>query len=158
MSNIIDLNSNSSNNITTTKNQILSLLIKKQLTNVELDKKLSLADLKRIVNNLPIDIFGDECCIWSGYIINSNNVNKNCYISFFIKNKKKALHRLLYSNFVGELNDKEYLKFTCENKGKCCTLNHFNKIINDEKKEIKPDEIKPEENKEIKPKNNKVFF
>jgi hypothetical protein len=147
-------------NITNNKNQMLTELIKNQINISDLDKKFTLADLKRIVNNLPDSIFGDECCIWSGYIINSKTDNKNCYISFFIKNKKKALHRLLYYNFIGELNDNEYLKFTCQNKGKCCTLKHFYKVPNDNKKIINNiEEIKEKPNEELKEKkNNKVYF
>jgi hypothetical protein len=138
------------------KNEILSLLIKNQLNNVDLEKKLLLPDLKRIVNNLPFDIFNDECCIWSGYITNLNKDNKNCYISFFHKNKKIALHRLLFSNFVDELNDNEYLKFTCHNKGKCCSLKHLKKFIIEKAPII---EEKKEDNtvKNIGH-NNKVFF
>ena len=110
------------------KNEILSLLIKNQIQTIELDKKLSLSDLKRVVSHLPKDIFSEDCCIWSGYITNLNNKNKNCYVSFFYKNKKIALHRLLYLNFVENLNDNEYLKFTCDNKGKCCSLKHLKKF------------------------------
>lgn len=115
-------------NITTNKNEILSLLIKNQTQLVDIDKKLVLSDFKRIVSHLPKDIFSDECCIWSGYITNLNKNNKNCYISFFYKNKKIALHRLLYCNFIGPLDEKEYLKFTCNNKGKCCSLKHIKKF------------------------------
>jgi hypothetical protein len=137
------------------KNEILSLLIKNQLSNVDLEKKLLLPDLKRTVNNLPFDIFTDECCIWTGYITNLNKDNKNCYISFFHKNKKIALHRLLYCNFVEELNDNEYLKFTCENKGKCCSLKHLKKFVIEKAPIIQE---KKEEIVKVIGHNNKVFF
>lgn len=41
---------------------------------------------------------------------------------------KAALHRLLYSNFVDHLSEDEYLKFTCDNKGKCCNIYHMKKF------------------------------
>lgn len=119
---------NRTNPIVSNKNEILSLLIKKQLPTINVSRKLCLSDLKRIVTHLPIDIFTDNCCIWSGYITNLNKNNKNCYISFFFKNKKIALHRLLYYNFVDILEENEYLKFTCNNKGTCCTLKHLKKF------------------------------
>ena len=50
------------------------------------------------------------------------------YINFYFKGKKCALHRLLYLNYVGKLENKEYLKYKCKNKGVCCNINHFNKI------------------------------
>ena len=138
------------NNIIINKNNILEELIKKQLTNIDYDKKFTLLDIKRVVNNIPSSIFNDNCCIWSGYIINSK---KTAYISFFIKNKKIALHRLLYYNFVGPINDNEYIKFTCENKGTCCSIKHLKKVHNskipDEKiiNSIKKDKV-----------NNTVYF
>jgi hypothetical protein len=56
-----------------------------------------------------------------------NNTNKGTYVNFYFKNKKVALHRLLYSNFVAPLDTSEYLKFNCENKGICCNVNHYEK-------------------------------
>jgi hypothetical protein len=137
------------NNITNNKNDILIELIKNQLNNIELEKKLSLLDIKRIVNNIPNSIFSDSCCIWSGYIINSK---KTSYISFYIKNKKIALHRLLYCNFVGHLYDNEYVKFTCENKGICCSIKHLKKVDNDKLNETNTTEIVKKQT------NNTVFF
>jgi len=125
------------------KDLILSKLIKNQ-RQMNLERKLTFSDLKRVSSNLKDDIFEDNCSIWNGYITNLNNDNKNCYISFFYKNKKVALHRLLYINFVGELNDNEYLKFTCNNKGKCCTLNHLVKVQSDSEKKIQKVSIKEE--------------
>jgi hypothetical protein len=66
--------------------------------------------------------------VWDGYITNSKNTRKGTYINFFFRNKKVALHRLLYENFIGALNDDYYLKFSCddnETKGKCCNTNHM---------------------------------
>jgi hypothetical protein len=124
---MIENENHQSNNIIN-KNILLTQLIKNQLQNVELDKKFTLSDMKRVVNNLPSSIFNDSCCIWSGYITNLNKEDKKCYISFYHNNKKIALHRLLYINYIGKLEDNEYLKYTCENKGKCCCLNHINKL------------------------------
>lgn len=77
----------------------------------------------------------EQCCMWNGYITNSNN-SKGTYINFYFKKRKAALHRLLYMNFVGDLNDDEYLKFNCENKGKCCNINHLAKYKYKTKDEI----------------------
>jgi hypothetical protein len=113
--------------MTTNNDNILCKLIKNQKQNISLEKKLTFSDLKRISSNLSNDIFDDNCSLWNGYVTNINSKKNNCYISFFYKNKKIALHRLLYINFIGELKDDEYLKFNCENKGKCCSLNHLAK-------------------------------
>ena len=117
------------------KNDLLRELISKQLKNVvPPSKKLQYSDLKRICKYIDRSIFLDEhadsknCCLWNGYITNENNSNKGTYVNFFYKNRKMALHRLLYINFVGELLSNEYLKFKCENKGKCCNINHLEKF------------------------------
>lgn len=128
--------------MTTSKNKILVELLNKQLTDIPNDKKMNIYDINRLCNNIKSSIFGDECCIWNGYITKLKNQNK--YINFYFKGKKCALHRLLYLNYVGNLDNKEYLKYKCKNKGVCCNINHFHKI---EKKITK-------KNIEIK-KNNK---
>lgn len=116
----------------TENSEILSKLIKYQRIDIQLDKKLAFNDLNRISYNLPFDIFTDECCIWKGYITNLKSKTKNCYISFFFKNKKVSLHRLLFANYIEDIHDNEYIKYTCCNKGKCCTIGHMKKVINEE--------------------------
>ena len=115
-------------------NNILIELIEKQLKDINLTKKLLYNDLKRISNNVSISLFGSECCSWKGYIttINKEEQNDNyAYINFFHNKKKFSLHRLLYINYIGELDKSEYIKFSCDNKGKCCNINHFSKANQD---------------------------
>lgn len=104
-------------------------LLSKQIENIEPEKKLLFADMRRICKYIKTSIFDQKiCCIWNGYITNMNNCTKGTYINFYFKKKKKALHRLLYINFVGPLTDNEYLKFSCGNKGYCCNIHHLNKF------------------------------
>lgn len=110
-------------------NELLRELLLKQIKTVPQDKKLQYTDLKRICKYIGGSIFDEhKCCLWNGYITNVNNSNKGTYINFYFRNKKVALHRLLYINFVDELQDDEYLKFSCENKGRCCTVSHLKKF------------------------------
>ena len=109
-------------------NEIFKELIKRQLPDVPAQWKLNINDMKRICKYINTSIFDTEtCCIWNGYITNINNSNKGTYVNFYFRNKKVALHRLLYSNFVAPLDSSEYLKFNCENKGICCNINHYEK-------------------------------
>jgi len=126
-------------------NNIFQELIKKQRKNLIPDKKLSLSDLKRIASYLNSSICTEQCSFWNGYV----TTNKLLFVNFFFNGKKHALHRILYYNFIDELNENEYLKFNCENKGKCCSLQHFSKV-KEKDKSIEPIEpILPEENLEI---------
>ena len=131
-----------------TKNNVLSDLIRLQLKNVPPEKKLSYSDLIRISKYLNNSIFDNKCAIWSGYVTSIKNDDKNVYINFYFNGKKYALHRLLYVNFVGELCDSEYIKFNCENKGRCCNINH---IYKNNKDNIISPRIEPtkQETKEI---------
>ena len=105
---------------------ILRGLVAKQLKNVQSSKKLQFTDLKRISKKLDGSIFDPNvCCLWTGYITNINNVAKGIYINFYFNGKKVALHRLLYINFIGPLDEDEYIKFTCKHKGKCCNIHHL---------------------------------
>lgn len=102
----------------------------RQLPNVPRSKKLRSNDIHRIVRHTETSIFDEEkCCLWTGYITNLKNKKKGTYINFYFRDKKKvALHRLLYSNFKGELSDKDYIKYSCPNKGICCNINHMVKF------------------------------
>ena len=117
------------NNNKLVSNELLKELINFQKRDIPADKRLSYTDLKRISRYLSKTIFDEtNCSIWSGYVTNGKNLTKGTYINFYFRNKKVALHRLLYTNFVEMINDDEYLKFTCENKGKCCNINHLKKF------------------------------
>ena len=107
-----------------TNNNILIELLENQKKNLPFDKKLLYNDLKRISKKLPSSIFNDECSLWNGYIIYS----KNIYINFYFNKKKNSLNRLLYINYIDDLDDSEYIKYSCNNKGICCNINHMYKI------------------------------
>jgi len=110
-------------------NELLMELIQKQITDVDPKKKLQYSDLKRICKYVTTSIFDEnQCCIWGGYVTNSNNSCKGTYINFYFRKKKAALHRLLYSNFIEDLKPNEYLKFNCENRGRCCNIAHLKKF------------------------------
>ena len=136
--NLKDINTSKNNNF------IYKELLEKQNKKIESKYKFSPSDLKRVSKYLNKSIFKDECSIWTGYITNNNNSTKGTYINFYFKKKKIALHRLLFINFVDTLNSNEYIKYTCSNKGKCCTINHMKKIKYKNKilKKIKDEDIK----------------
>lgn len=137
------------------ESEILNELLQRQLKNVPYDRKLRYNDLKRLSKYIDVTIFDEnKCSLWNGYITNINNASKGIYINFYFKGKKAALHRLLYVNFVSPLTDDEYLKFSCDNKGKCCNVTHLrkfkyikntqNEIAEENKKEdIKNEDVKP---------------
>ena len=111
------------------KNELLKELLNKQIKNINNDIRLRYSDLKRICKYTKNSIFDpNHCCIWEGYITNYKNSYKGTYVNFYYRKKKVALHRLLYNNFVSEIGPNEYIKFSCENKGRCCNVNHFNKF------------------------------
>ncbi len=132
------------------KNNILENLIKNQKETIDIKCKLVLSDLKRLTNNLSQDIFQETCSLWDGPVLVANNKE---YISFFINGKKVSLNRILYKNYVGELDDNEYLKFSCSNKGRCCAIKHFYKV----NKKIKKDKIKEEPVKNLNIETKKII-
>ena len=141
-------------------NTIYRELLKKQKKNIEIKNKFSPNDLKRVAKYLKKSIFiKDKCNIWAGYITNNKNESKGTYINFYLKKKKIALHRLLYINFVESLNSNEYIKYTCENKGRCCSINHMKKIKYRNKilKKMKEKDIKKIE-KNIKKKYKNILI
>mgnify|MGYP001162663174 CR=1 FL=1 len=120
-------------------NTIFQELILKQRKDCNIDRKLTFMDLKRVSKNLTVSIFDvSQCSIWNGYITNKKNSN-SCYINFYFRQQKVALHRLLYENFVNNLDSNQYIKFICSCKGRCCNINHMTTVTkedNDESKKI----------------------
>lgn len=109
-------------------NELIEEMISNQLHNVPLERRLCYKDISRIANRIDCSIFNDStCCLWQGYITNINNINKGTYVNFYFKKKKVALHRLLYDNFIERVSSKDYIKFICKNKGRCCNINHMKK-------------------------------
>ncbi len=135
------------------KNKILIELVNNQKQNIENEKKLDVKSLQRISRNVEGSLFEDKCILWQGYItyISSTDVH---YINFFFNGKKHALHRLLYLNFIGDVKKNEYLKYTCNNKGKCCNINHIIKI--NSKKTLELENSVNETNIEDNKKNNET--
>ena len=133
------------------KNLLFQELIKNQRKNLSNDRKLGLSDLKRISSYLNKSIFVEECSLWDGYITEIKN--STSFVNFFYNGKKQALHRLLYYNFVDDVSDNEYLKFSCENKGKCCCIKHILKLKKNEKKTIEKPNMS-ENNTENNTENN----
>ena len=137
--------------------KVLSELLSKQLNKVDKNKRLDYKDIKRLSKYLTDSIFQkDKCVLWTGYITNKNNFEKGVYINFYFRNKKYALHRLLYVNFIGNLYDDEYLRFTCENKGCCCNVNHLYKIEKNNKISQTKNLISNENNINNIKNNNKI--
>lgn len=134
------------------KKELLVTLLEKQRKDVPITKKLRYNDMKRLCKYIDSNIFDENVCtLWNGYITNVENVNKGVYINFYFKGKKIALHRLLYINFVGDLADDEYLKYSCENKGKCCNVTHLQKFKYTKTKQTKEKEkIKIPQTKQTK--------
>jgi hypothetical protein len=144
-------------NKTLSNDEILRELLNKQIDDVDIDKKMQYSDLKRMCKYIDTSIFDeDQCCIWKGYVTNSNNSKKGTYINFYFKGKKAALHRLLYCNFVEELSNECYLKFNCENKGTCCNISHLKKFYYNKEKPIKKSK-KSKGSKKSKDKTDKTI-
>ncbi len=144
----INIEKGAGNKVVKNSNEIFKELIKRQLPDAPPQWKLNINDMKRICKYIDTSIFDkNNCCIWNGYITNMNNSNKGTYVNFYFRNKKVALHRLLYSNFVAPLDSSEYLKFNCENKGVCCNINHYEKYKYSKNNVVAKKEYKQKEQK-----------
>lgn len=145
----------------TQKNDDIYLeLIQKQRKECKDSKKLNLSELKRISKNLDTSIFSeDSCSIWTGYITNNTSDVKPSYINFYFRNKKIALHRLLYENYIDNLDKNQYLKYNCKNKGICCNVNHIEVVNSNKNEKINKIESKQDkdEDKEKEDKNTNLI-
>merc|ERR1712072_1494514 len=132
-----------------TQNNVFNELITKQRKSCKDCKKLTLQDIRRISKNIKTSIFDTSgCSLWEGYITNKNKVSKSSYINFYFRHRKVALHRLLYENYVSDIEENQYIKYNCDNKGICCNINHMYTIEKEEKKETS--KLKPKKKSKIK--------
>jgi hypothetical protein len=108
-------------------NKNMTEMLRRQLPTVQSEKKLQPEDIRRICQCLSSSIFDKvRCSLWNGYITN-NKQFKWKYVNFYFNSKKVPLHRLLYLNFAEKLEDAEYIRYDCPNKGICCNINHMTK-------------------------------
>ena len=136
------------------KNKILIDLINNQKDDVDQNKKLDVKSLQRISRNIEDSIFSNKCVLWQGYVTYISSTDTH-YVNFFFNGKKHALHRLLFLNFKGDVGKNEYLKYKCENKGKCCNINHILKINSKKHLDLdKTQSAEKEDNKNIEDKDN----
>lgn len=82
--------------------------------------RITFKQLRRIDLNLRGNIFGTDCVLWA----NEADKHKK-YIGITFNGKKVSLLRLLYLNYIDDIDQKDFIYYLCENRGKCCCLNHF---------------------------------
>jgi hypothetical protein len=112
---------------------ILSQLLEYQRKDLRANFRLDYGDLKRLSRYIDTNFFTDQCCYWKGFKTSKNESN---YITFYYKKKKVSLYRILYYNFVDELEKSEYIRCSCPNKGLCCNVQHLTKkTVKSSKKE-----------------------
>lgn len=109
------------------KKNILDELISKQRKIMPQKRKLNYGDMSRIIKYVDKSLFDNDCCLWKGYVCCFNK-NKNFYINFFFGGKKIQINRLLYENYIGDVEKDEIIKNTCESGGKCCNVYHYGKF------------------------------
>ena len=108
--------------------QLVAEMIRNRLENVKSEYRLHHNDFRRIAHYISQSIFlPNSCTLWQGYVTDRTKTRKGIYINFYFRKRKIALHRLLYINFLGPLEDNEYVRFKCGNKGKCCNINCLEK-------------------------------
>lgn len=92
---------------------------RKNIPNIGNYGSMNSSDIKRIDMFVQGNIFhSNECCLYSGEI-------KNTYSTISYNSKKVSVLRLLYHNYVNNIQPNDNIEYLCENKGVCCNLSHF---------------------------------
>lgn len=99
-------------------------LLRNQRKNIKISGnygKMSFYDIKRFDKYTGGNVFGDDCVKYYGDL-------KDYKTSIFsYRGKKVSLYRLLYHNFIGDINRRDKLCLECPNKPLCCNINHIKK-------------------------------
>lgn len=110
------------------KKKLLAELCVKQRKHKCEKYQMKINDLTRFLKHINSSIFNtNECVLWTGSLTKCNS-GKSHYVNYYLNKRKLALHRILYINFVDDLENKHYLKYTCDNPGICCNIKHFIKV------------------------------
>jgi len=107
---------------------LLDELVDNQRKNIPTKRKLQYGDMTRILKYTDSSIFSDKCCIWKGYVCSLNG-GKNLYINFYFNKRKTQISKILYDNYIGDIESNEFVKNTCESGGKCCNVYHLAKFV-----------------------------
>ena len=92
---------------------------RKDVNDIGLYGKLEFDDMKRLDRFIQGDPTSSmDCCLFLG-----KKKGTYCYFSF--RGKKVSILRLMYHNFVGDLEPIHKIGHTCDNKGICCNLQHY---------------------------------
>lgn len=81
--------------------------------------RLDFEDIKRLDKYIKGNIFvSNECCLYTGEV-------KKKYSTISYQGKKVSVLRLLYHNYIDDVEEKDTLEYLCDNPGVCCNLKHF---------------------------------
>ena len=141
------------------KEEIVEKLYEYQLKDIDNRYRLNEKDIIRLASYLSGDPFSlNNCCRWVGAISKSSHNSK--YINFWFNKRKQSLHRILYYNYIGDLPNSKYLRFTCRDadmRGICCNINHF-ELINKNEHKIDDNTIDTNKKKQNKPTKFTIYF
>lgn len=99
---------------------------RRDVPDIGLYGKLNFEDMKRIDRTIYGDITNSKgCCLYNGTIVG------NKYSTFSFNGKKTSLIRMLYHNFINDIDPNKRVEWSCKNKGLCCNLSHFDMVLKD---------------------------
>lgn len=109
---------------------IATELLRHQLPQVvPIRYKMDETDMYRLARKLSGNPFHPVTCVyWNGRYANNkaSRRHKGIHIKFFLNQTKFQLHRVMYANYVGEIDRNHYLKCKCCNpSGVCFNVNHY---------------------------------
>lgn len=81
--------------------------------------RLKFDDIKRVEKVIRKNIFdNDNCCLFIGCY-------KNGYSLISFRGINVSLQKLLYHNYIGDIDRWRWIKYKCDNIRTCCNLNHL---------------------------------
>lgn len=84
--------------------------------------KLDFYEIKRLDKYSKGDLFSDECVLYTGVARQQTPI-------FSFKGRKVSLYRLIYHNYIGNIDNEIHIGLKCPNRGKCICIKHIFKKI-----------------------------
>ena len=107
--------------MSTPQDRLINLISmqRKDVPDIGLYGKMTFDDIKRLDRCIFDDIFNStKCCLYNG-------TKKGNYCMFSFRGKKTSVLRLIYHNYIEDVNTSSRIKHFCKNEGICCNINHF---------------------------------
>lgn len=117
-----------------TPDQLGAFMMDFQRDDLDMSRRMGYKDILRLTKYIDDKFLSQYCCLYTC----SESSQKQ--MSFYFNGKRVGLLRLLFYNYIGDIDDNFYIRSSCKTKY-CCNPSHISKFLKSYRG-VKPSEKK----------------